>query len=77
MIEKMTFLEMTNMDSRIDETPIDDVWNFVDADAQMGQIADRTGDFVVDFNLITPVYEIETTEDLLKAIITVDTSIFD
>ena len=74
--EKMTFLEMTNLDDRISEVAINTVEDFVDWDSQTGQIADKNGDFVVEFNVITPIFEIDTTEDLLNATVIVDTTQF-
>jgi len=75
-LEKMTFLEMTNLDDRISEVAINTVEDFVDGGSQTGQIADKSGDFVVEFNVITPIFEIDTTEDLLNATITIDTTQF-
>ena len=74
--EKMTFLEMTNLDDRISEVAINTIEDFVDWDSQTGQIADESGDFVVEFNVITPIFQIDTTEDLLNAIVVVDTTQF-
>ena len=74
--EKMTFLELKNMDERIDGVAINSVDDFVDWDSQTGQIADKSGDFVVEFNVITPIFEIDTVEDLLSAIVVVDVAQF-
>ena len=70
--ERMTFLEMTNIDSRIDGVSINSVEDFVDSDSQTGQIADAEGDLVIDFAVITNIMDIDDTEDLLYAVVVVD-----